>query len=107
MTFRPKLFTLLKNSISKEQILKDVIVQYFNLPVTTIESFFGNISNNITFSLPYFELSNLTTYIVPAFIIALLGSIESLLSAVVADGMIGSPLFFALAKQHTHIIQKR
>ena len=70
-------------------ILLTFIVQIFDLPVTTIETFFGNIPNSITFSLPHFELSNLTTYIVPAFIIALLGSVESLLSAVVADGMIG------------------
>jgi len=70
-------------------ILLTSIVQLFNIPVTTIETFFGHISSNITFSLPHFEFSNLATYIVPAFIIALLGSIESLLSAVVADGMIG------------------
>lgn len=71
-------------------ILLTLIVQLFHLPVTTIETFFGTIPNNIIFSLPHFELSNLTTYIVPALIIALLGSVESLLSAVVADGMIGS-----------------
>ena len=70
-------------------ILLTIIVQSFNLPVTTIETFFGTISSNITFSLPHFEFSNLSTYIIPAFIIALLGSIESLLSAVVSDGMIG------------------
>jgi len=70
-------------------ILLTVVVQIFHLPVTTIESFFGTISSDITFSLPNFDISNLYHYIVPAFIIALLGSIESLLSAVVADGMIG------------------
>jgi SulP family sulfate permease len=70
-------------------ILLTLLVQIFHLPVTTIETFFGTISSDISISLPRFELSDLTTYIVPAFIIALLGSIESLLSAVVADGMIG------------------
>ena len=70
-------------------ILLTIIIQLFHLPVTTIETFFGTIPSNITFSLPHFELSNLATYMVPAFIIALLGSIESLLSAVVSDGMIG------------------
>ena len=70
-------------------ILLTIIVQIFNLPVTTIDTFFGTIPSNITFYFPQFELSNLITYIVPAFIIALLGSIESLLSAVVSDGMIG------------------
>ena len=71
-------------------IVTTLAVVFFDLPVTTIETFFGNISNDIEFHIPNFELSNLTTYIVPAFIIALLGGVESLLSAVVADGMIGS-----------------
>jgi len=70
-------------------ILLTIIVQVFDLPVTTIESFFGTISGNITFSLPNLDISNLSHYLVPAFVIALLGSVESLLSAVVADGMIG------------------
>jgi SulP family sulfate permease len=70
-------------------ILLTIIVQVFDLPVTTIESFFGTISGNITFSLPNIDVSNLSHYLVPAFVIALLGSVESLLSAVVADGMIG------------------
>jgi len=70
-------------------ILLTLFVQIANLPVTTIETFFGNISNEITFSIPSLNFSNLSHYLAPALIIALLGSIESLLSAVVADGMIG------------------
>lgn len=70
-------------------VLLTIIVQVFNLPVTTIESFFGTIPSDITFSLPNFEWSNLNTYLIPALIIALLGGVESLLSAVVADGMTG------------------
>ena len=70
-------------------LLLTLAVQIFHIPVTTIETFFGTIPSNITFSLPHFELSDLTTYIVPALVIALLGSVESLLSAVVSDGMIG------------------
>lgn len=70
-------------------IFVTLFVQIFNLPVTTIETFFGNISNEITFSIPSLDFSNLSHYLAPALIIALLGSIESLLSAVVADGMIG------------------
>jgi len=70
-------------------ILLTIIVQVFDLPVTSIESFFGTISGNITFSIPNIDLSNLSHYLVPAFVIALLGSVESLLSAVVSDGMIG------------------
>jgi SulP family sulfate permease len=71
-------------------ILLTIIVQIFDLPVSTIESFFGEISGNITFKLPPLDISNLSHYLVPAFVIALLGSVESLLSAVVADGMIGA-----------------
>jgi len=70
-------------------IVLTLLVQMMDLPVTTIETFFGTIPDTITFSLPHFEFSNLITYIVPALVIALLGSVESLLSAVVADGMIG------------------
>ncbi|TKI70240.1 STAS domain-containing protein [Sulfurimonas crateris] len=64
------------------------IVQAANIPVTTIESFFGEIPNTFTFSLPNIEMENLYIYIAPALTIALLGGVESLLSAVVADGMI-------------------
>lgn len=71
-------------------VLLTFVVYYFDLPVTTIETFFGNINGDLGVLVPNFEWSNLSTYIVPAFIIALLGGVESLLSAVVADGMIGS-----------------
>ncbi len=71
-------------------VVLTLAVSLLDLPLTTIETFFGNINSDISFSTPNFEWSNLTTYIVPAFIIALLGGVESLLSAVVADGMIGS-----------------
>ncbi len=69
-------------------ILITVVVQVANIPVTTIESFFGEIHSNINFVVPSFEFSNLSLYIAPALTIALLGGIESLLSAVVSDGMI-------------------
>lgn len=69
-------------------IIMTVAVQLLSLPVSTIETFFGEIPTNISFSIPNFQLSQLSNYIQPAITIALLGSIESLLSAVVADGMI-------------------
>lgn len=65
-----------------------LIVQAANIPVSTIESFFGEIPNTFTFSLPNIQMENLYLYIAPALTIALLGGVESLLSAVVADGMI-------------------
>ncbi len=70
-------------------LLFTFIIQYFKLPISTIETYFGEIPNKIQFSLPNFEWNTLSNYLAPALIIALLGSIESLLSAVVSDGMIG------------------
>lgn len=65
-------------------------VSLFHLPVETIGSKFGNIPSNIpTPVFPHIDLSTIQQLIRPAFTIALLGGIESLLSAVVADGMIG------------------
>jgi len=71
-------------------IFMTIVVNFFDLPVTTIETFFGTISNEITFSVPHLDFNNLYMYFVPALMIALLGGIESLLSAVVADGMVGT-----------------
>jgi len=70
-------------------ILVTPLVQLLHLDVTTIETFFGDIPNTFSFSIPSIELGQMHRYIAPAFTIAMLGGIESLLSAVVADGMIG------------------
>ncbi|MFA8449102.1 MAG: SulP family inorganic anion transporter [Bacteroidales bacterium] len=69
-------------------IIMTVLVAVFDLPVTSIETFFGEIPNDIQLSMPEFQWSQLHNYFAPALTIALLGGIESLLSAVVADGMI-------------------
>jgi len=59
--------------------------------VATIGDAFGKISQELPhFFLPRASLSEIIELIGPAFTIALLGAIESLLSAVVADGMIGA-----------------
>ncbi|TJZ64364.1 SulP family inorganic anion transporter [Chitiniphilus eburneus] len=59
--------------------------------VTTIGSAFGGIPQGLpTFALPEITASRLIELIGPAFTIAILGAIESLLSAVVADGMAGT-----------------
>ena len=71
-------------------VLSTLAVSYFQLDVETIGSKFGAIPS--TFSMPHlpeFDFSKIQDLIAPAFTIALLGGIESLLSAVVADGMIG------------------
>lgn len=71
-------------------ILSTVVVSVFNLPVETIHSKFGEIPSNFpTPDLPHVSFEKIKELIEPAFTIALLGAIESLLSAVVADGMIG------------------
>ena len=71
-------------------ILTTLVVYFFNLPVATIGSQFGQISSNIPIpSIPKINPSTIRDLIGPAFTIALLGGIESLLSAVVSDGMIG------------------
>jgi SulP family sulfate permease len=68
-----------------------VAALFFKGHVATIGSSFGAIPS----TLPHFHFPEITwdrvqTLIRPAFIIAMLGGIESLLSAVVADGMAGS-----------------
>ena len=70
-------------------IMFTLIVQLFKLPVNTIETLFGEIPRSFDFVFPEIKLSYLSVYFSPAITIALLGGIESLLSAVVADGMIG------------------
>jgi sulfate permease, SulP family len=71
-------------------VVATVVVQYFDLPVETIGSRFGAISGSIPVPhLPSTSLEQIGTLVGPAFTIALLGAVESLLSAVVADGMIG------------------
>lgn len=70
-------------------ILMTVLAMVLKLPVSTIGSVYGDLPTTISISLPHIELGSLSQYVAPAFTIALLGAIESLLSAVVADGMIG------------------
>lgn len=63
---------------------------YLKLPVETIGSRFGEIPNTLPVPRLYsVSLDTIRQLLQPALVIALLGSIESLLSAVVADGMIG------------------
>src|SRR5205807_10643404 len=67
-----------------------ILVRLLHLPVETIGSRFGAINAGLPRPvLPHVTLSLLRGLLGPAFTIAMLGGIESLLSAVVADGMIG------------------
>lgn len=71
-------------------VLTTIVVQLLGLPVETIGSRFGTIPSSLPKpSVPDLNLDTIQQLIRPAFTIALLGGIESLLSAVVADGMIG------------------
>lgn len=66
------------------------VVYIFELPVETIQTRFGEIPNSIGKpEIPALDYQTIKSLIQPAFAIALLGAIESLLSAVVADSMIG------------------
>jgi sulfate permease, SulP family len=72
-------------------ILTTVAVKIFNLPVTTIGTQFGSVPTLLPMPKPpVFSWSVIPQLIPSALTIAMLGAIESLLSAVVADGMTGT-----------------
>ena len=65
-------------------------VNLLHLPVETIGGRFGKIPSSLPSPvMPHLDMAIIKNLIQPAFTIALLGGIESLLSAVVSDGMIG------------------
>ena len=67
-----------------------LVVQLFDLPVETIGSRFGEIPSTLpTPFIPSLDFATIKELFVPAATIAMLAAIESLLCAVVADGMIG------------------
>jgi SulP family sulfate permease len=71
-------------------VLGTVGAQLFHLPVETIGDRFGQIPSGLPAPhLPAISLGTMRSLAAPAFTIAVLAAIESLLSAVVADGMIG------------------
>lgn len=72
-------------------IITTVIVQWLHLPVETIFGRFGEVSHKFPLPhLPPVSLDLIVKLSTPALTIALLAGIESLLSAVVADGMLGT-----------------
>jgi len=67
-------------------IVTTVVARVFNLPVETIGTRFGAISASFPHPVvPHVTLDQLSGLVAPAFTIALLAAVESLLSAVVAD----------------------
>jgi len=72
-------------------VITAIGVKVLGLPVETIGDRFGEISSALpSFSFPQTDLTTLRMLLLPAFTIAILGAIESLLSAVVSDGMLGT-----------------
>jgi SulP family sulfate permease len=71
-------------------ILGTGIVWIFSIPVETVQTKFGGIPSDLfSLALPDLSLDKLQAVFPEAITIALLGSIESLLSAVIADGITG------------------
>ncbi len=69
--------------------LATLATMLFKLPVETIVSHFGPIPRELPLPhLPSFDLARMHELLPSAFTIAFLGAVESLLSAVVSDGMI-------------------
>lgn len=71
-------------------IITSLIVYFFDLPVDTIEKKYGAIAHSLPSpTLPKFSLDGLQAIFPDAIAIAILCAIESLLAAVVSDGMTG------------------
>lgn len=71
-------------------IVSTAVAHFMHWPVETIGSRFGSISASLPHpTLPHVSFAQATALVGPAFTIALLAAVESLLSAIVADGMIG------------------
>ena len=72
-------------------IITTLVVSLFHLPVETIGSQFGSVPNTFEpLQFPDISFKLVKELFYPSLTIALLAGIESLLSAVVADGMIGT-----------------
>ncbi|MDD2701905.1 MAG: sulfate permease [Sideroxydans sp.] len=87
--FYPKTWAQKMPSPIVALIVGTLLVGLFNLPTETIGSRFGGIPQGLpSFEFPELTFATLRYLFAPAMTIALLGAIESLLSAAVADGMI-------------------
>ncbi len=71
-------------------VVTTAVVYFARLPINTIGSVYGELNSAFpSFRLPVISMALIREMISPAFTIAILAGIESLLSAVVSDGMIG------------------
>lgn len=88
MVFWPKINKVIPGSMVA-LIVSALLVKFLNLPVETIGTRFTEISSQIPLpTLPSFDIATINKLFSPALTIAILAALESLLSAVVADGMI-------------------
>ncbi|MBB6729944.1 SulP family inorganic anion transporter [Cohnella zeiphila] len=86
----PKLYPRVPSSLVGLVVATAVAALAFSGKVATIGSTYGAISSSLpSLTLPSLNVDRLIQLIHPALVIAMLGGIESLLSAVVADGMTG------------------
>ncbi|WP_053365406.1 SulP family inorganic anion transporter [Bacillus sp. FJAT-27245] len=89
--FTPKLFPKVPGPLIGLMISTLVATYLFPGQVATIGSTYGEIPGKMPeFHFPEITFEKIRFLLKPAFIIAILGAIESLLSAVVADGMSGT-----------------
>ncbi|CAH1202216.1 C4-dicarboxylic acid transporter DauA [Paenibacillus allorhizoplanae] len=87
----PKLFPKIPGSLVGILISTVAASLFYPDKIATIGSTYGAIPNSLpSVHVPALSIAHIQTLIKPAFVIAMLGGIESLLSAVVADGMSGS-----------------
>ncbi|MBP2076978.1 SulP family inorganic anion transporter [Oceanobacillus polygoni] len=90
IVFLPKLFPRAPVLLVALIIPTIVAIIFYPGKVASIGSAFGGISQSLpSFQIPSITLERILLLWQPAFVIAMLGGIESLLSAVVADGMTG------------------
>ncbi|KAB2333349.1 STAS domain-containing protein [Cytobacillus depressus] len=89
--FTPKLFPKVPGPIIGLLISSIIAAIFYPGEVATIGSTYGDIPSTLPrFSWPQITFEKVIQLIGPAFVIAMLGAIESLLSSVVADGMTNS-----------------
>lgn len=91
----PKILPKVPGSLVGVLISTIIATIFFSGHVPTIGTAYGTIPNTLPqFNIPEITIERIQHLIGPAFVIAMLGGIESLLSAVVADGMKNSKHHF-------------